>query len=570
MKIKSKLVSGVGLLFILIVLLAVVGTMYIHVLTNDTNNILSDNYNTLEYTRNILIAIDENNERSVNMFAENLERQKKNITETGEQELTGRLVTHFEKYVQHPADTSIHLSIRKDIYQLMKLNMQAIERKSNIAVETARTATLWIAVTGTLCFLIAFMLLVNFPGAIANPIRELTQSIKEIANKNYSERLHFKSSDEFGELADAFNTMASKLEEYDNSSLAKLLIEKKRIEMLINKLHHPIVGLDDKKNILFINGQALNILGLPPDRIIGRSASEIAKTNDLMRSLLPDLTKEQENKGPLKIYADNKESYFEKDIIPISITPTGEKQSREIGHVIILQNITPFKELDSAKTNFIATVSHELKTPISSIKMSLHLLEDERIGASNEEQKKLITSIKEDSDRLLKITGELLNLSQVETGNIQLSIQASDPRQIVQYALEAVKVQAEQKHVALIAEFDNDLPAVKADMEKTAWVLINLLTNAIRYSPGNSNVIIEIVKIRDELVFSVKDHGKGIDSKYTQKIFERYFQVPGSSRSGTGLGLAISKEFIEAQEGEIGLESNIGEGSRFYFKLKTC
>ncbi len=453
--------------------------------------------------------------------------------------------------------------------------MQAIERKSNIATETAHTATVWIAITGTLCFLIAFGLLVNFPGSVANPIKELTQSIKGIANKNYKERLHFKSGDEFGELAEAFNTMASKLEEYDSSNLARLLIEKKRIEILINKLHHPILGLDEKRNILFINEEAQSILGLTSGNVIGRSASHISLSNDLMRSLLQDLNKGPESKEtvlqqPLKIYADNKESYFKKDIIPISVIPTGEKQSKEIGHVIILQNITPFKELDSAKTNFIATVSHELKTPISSIKMSLHLLEDDRIGTSNGEQKKLISSIKEDSDRLLKITGELLNLSQVETGNIQLSIQPGDPGHILQYALEAVKVQAEQKHVTLTVNLDKDLPAVKADIEKTAWVLINLLTNAIRYSPENSEVVIVVKKDNNELLFSVKDFGKGIDSKYTQKIFDRYFQVPGSSKSGTGLGLAISKEFIEAQEGKIGLKSNVGEGSVFYFKLKIA
>lgn len=132
--------------------------------------------------------------------------------------------------------------------------------------------------------------------------------------------------------------------------------------------------------------------------------------------------KENLKKEPVKIYADNKESYFEKEIIPIKIIPTGEKEEKLIGNVILLQNITPYKELDFAKTNFIATVSHELKTPISSIKMSLQLLENKQVGELNEEQKSLVESIKDDAQRLLKITSELLNMTQVESGTIQMSV----------------------------------------------------------------------------------------------------------------------------------------------------
>jgi signal transduction histidine kinase len=227
--------------------------------------------------------------------------------------------------------------------------------------------------------------------------------------------------------------------------------------------------------------------------------------------------------------------------------------------------MTLFKELDFAKTNFIATVSHELKTPIASIKMSLQLLEKDT--SPNEDQIQLIESIREDSQRLLKITGELLELSQLETGNIQLNIEKSNPKHIVDYALEAVKIQAEQKQIELIFDIEKDLPKVKADSEKTSWVLINFLTNAIRYSPENSKINIKVSQENNYVVFKVIDYGKGIDARYLNKIFDKYFQIPGSHKSGTGLGLAISKEFIEAQNGIIGLESQLGLGSSFYFKL---
>lgn len=573
MKIKTKLNLSVGLLFILIIILALVGAFYIFLIKKDTENILKANYNTLEYSRNMLLSLDEintNEEKAIAIFETNLNKQKSNITEIGEGKATDNLHENFNFLKKNRSDETAKSKIRQDIFEIMKLNMVAIKQKSDIAKHTAETANLWIAVTGTLCFLIAFNLLVNLPNNIANPIKELTASIKEIANKNYSERVHFMNHNEFGDLAKSFNTMAEKLQEYNDSNLYRLSFEKKRLETLINNMHDPIIGLDNQGLILFANDEALKIIGLKAEDVIGKLATTLALTNDLMKSLIiNDFQNDNKKALPMKIFADGKESYFEKETVNITIKPTGEDQTIDIGDVIILRNITIFKELDFAKTNFIATVSHELKTPISSIKLSLQLLEKPETGNINNEQKQLIDSIKDDSERLLKITGELLELSQLETGNIQLNIEKSDPYEIVHYAIEAVKVPAEQKQIELIVDTEQNLPEIKADSEKTAWVLINFLTNAITYSSENSKIIVKLKNENNQIVFQVIDTGKGIDSRYKTKVFDKYFQVPGSHKSGTGLGLAISKEFIEAQNGKIGVETELGLGSTFYFKL-TC
>ena len=235
--------------------------------------------------------------------------------------------------------------------------MQAIQRKSNKAQSTAEESIFWISIAGTICFLIALTMLFNLPGNIANPIKELTTSIKEIAAQNYSQRLHFEKHNEFGELASAFNTMAEKLEEYKAGNLEKLMMEKKRIETLINNMNDPVIGLDENKRVSFMNYIALKISGLRAENVIGKPVQDIAMCNDLIRKLVQDLFyKENEptqsKSLPVKIYADNKESYFEKEIIPIKIIPTGEKEEKEIGVVIILQNITPYKELDFGKNQF--------------------------------------------------------------------------------------------------------------------------------------------------------------------------------------------------------------------------
>jgi NtrC-family two-component system sensor histidine kinase KinB len=574
MKIKTKLRLGIGLLFAMITVLAVVGISQVSLLSADSRNILIANHNSLEYTRQMLRALDELEVHAgaLDTFKKNLEAQQKNITEIGEKELTAQLAGHFEKLKMNVRDRKAVELIRNDALEIMSINLDAINRKSHIASQTAKSSMVWIGITGTLCFIIAFTLFVNLPGNIANPIRELTESIRQIANENYTERVHFGSGDEYGQLARSFNTMAEKLEEYNSSSLARLMIEKKRVETLIDNMHDPVIGLDENRKVIFANEVARKVTGLQVSELVGRNAMDIALHNDLVRSLVKDISDPQPKGNgqgaAMKIYADDKESYFEKEYVDISIVPTGEQQPRSIGHVIILRNVTPYKELDFAKTNFIANVSHELKTPISSIKITLDLLRNERVGDTNEEQRSLLDSIREDADRLLKITGELLNITQVESGKIQLNIAGTSPREIVQYAIAANETQAESRDISLQIEDNGVQSSVMADSEKTAWVLTNLVSNAIRYSYDHSIIRVVLEEDAGSVRIAVADNGQGISQEYKDKIFDRYFRVPGSTREGTGLGLAISREFMEAQDGTLTVESELGAGSTFTIALK--
>jgi PAS domain S-box-containing protein len=560
MKLKTKLTVGIGFLFIVILVFGILGITSIYKLSTNTNKILTNNYETLVYNNNMLKALEElpDNKTAYTEFENNLGKQENNITEYGEDEATKSLRKNFEELKLQPNDSSNYREIRQAIQRINNMNQNAIMRKNDIAQSTASNAIFWLTVVFTILTIIALTLTVNFPDIIATPIKALAEGITAIANKNYSNRIHLKQDDEFGDLANAFNIMAEKLDEYEHSNLAKIKFEKSRIETIINQMKDGIIGLDEQKNILFINAVAEKMLGLKEQDIIGKYAADIALTNDLMRRLL-----QNDNHTELKIYADNKESYFNKDVLSVS------NDAQVIGNVIVLRNITPFHELNEAKTNFIATVSHELKTPIASIKMSLDLLENKQIGSINDDQKQLIDSIKDDSNRLLKITGELLNLSQVETGNIQLSLQPCSILDIVAYATNAVKMSAEQKKITIQQEVATTNVLVKADKDKTAWVLINLLTNAIKYSNEQSSITIHITRELLTLKVSVLDKGIGIAPQYLDKIFDRYFKTPNSISTGTGLGLAISKEFIEAQGGTIGVKSILGKGSEFYFMLPS-
>lgn len=560
LRVKTKLSFGLGFLFAVIILIGGLGAFYINRIASDSKEILKDNYESIQYSKSMLQNIDVFDVDTglfLKDFEKNLILQENNVTEIGEKEYTQALRNQFNTLSEKGIDKPALLEVKKTLYGITDLNMQAILRKNNSAQTSADSVLTYIGIIGAICFIMVFAFIINFPGYIANPIKQLTESIKQIAGKNYHQRLHFKSNDEFGELAEAFNSMAEKLEHYENSNLAKIMIEKKRIETIINSMKDAIIGLSEKRIILFANIQAVHLLGLDEKDLVDKYAPDVAITNDLMRLLLSEASEGK----PLKIVAEGKENYFSKESLSIL------SEGQPIGEVILLKNITEFQELDLAKTNFIATISHELKTPIASIKLSSKLLDDDRIGGLNEEQKQLVKNIKDDSERLLKIASEVLNMAQVETGRIQLNFQKIKSEDVVTYAVDSLKFQAEQKQIKLLVEIENNLPFIEADLEKTAWVMVNLLSNAIRYSPENDKILIKAIRAKDQIEFSVQDNGKGIDPRYQDRIFDKFFHIPGNPKHGTGLGLAIAKEFIMAQNGQIGLSSTIGHGTRFYFRL---
>lgn len=559
MKIKAKLQLGLFFLFSVIVLLGGMGTYYLNQLQADSSKILKDNIESLEYVQgmeeilNTWSSVDTAKHKSFEVL---LDKQAHNVTEVGELEATENLRKAYFEFKKDSSETHF-TKLNQALFNIAELNQQGIVRKNDLALKTAENASNYLKMVAIVCMLLTFTFIVNFPSYIANPIKELTKGIQAITNKNYEQRLHFSSEDEFGELASAFNSMAEKLNEYEHSNLAKILFEKSRIEAIINNLNDAVIGLDEKNKILFVNIVAIKMLNVKSEDLIGKYAPDVALYNDLLRTLL----NEKDQNKEIKIYADERESYFTKE------TLTVESNQKILGKVILLKNITRFHELDEAKTNFIATISHELKTPISAIKMSLKLLENEKVGILNPEQSQLLENIKSDSQRLLNITGELLDLTQVESGKISLNLQAVAPQNIIEYATSAIQFQAQQQNIEIEIQLSDKLPQVQADAEKSAWILVNLLTNAIRYSPENSKIIVSAIRQNGTVVFSVQDFGKGIAQEYLEKIFDKYFQTPDSQK-GTGLGLAIARQFIEAQNGQIWVESEIGKGSTFYFSLK--
>jgi signal transduction histidine kinase len=557
MKIKNKIAFSIGILLLVIVSLGFFSSQSTQRMKVNTENILKDNYNSVNYAQKMITAIDLLDRDSISatrLFMDNLRLQEKNVTEQEEKITTRKLENDYRRLLLHN-DKDNKLRLVETINYLIKLNTDAICLKSAGAVDRAYQTLMWTIILSIISTMIAVFMLIKFPKMLTSPIKALLKGIVEISNHNYDQRLNFGQGSEFAEVATSFNNMASELALFQKSSMARIISTKQYLETVINAIGEPILGLDNEKNILFANRALTQIINVPIERILQKSSLEIAINNDLLRRLIRGLENKQEERATLKIYSDNKECYYDVHYLDL----TGNS-----GTVIMLSDVTRFTVLDKAKTNFISIISHELKTPIAAIMMSLKLLEDKRIGAMNEEQLQLAQGIQDNSDRLLNITGELLKMTQVETGALQLSPKITKPIELIDYAINATRVLTERFRCNIEVEYpEKKMPKLFVDSEKIAWVVTNLLSNAIHYSPENSRIIIGARHVDDKIEIYVHDFGKGIDPRYHHTIFERYFRVPGTKVQGSGLGLAISKDFVEAHGGTIRVESEIGKGSCF-------
>ncbi|SMO69052.1 ATP-binding protein [Fodinibius sediminis] len=609
--IKSKLYVGIGLLAGFVVLLWISGSLFINMLAENSGAIIQDNIRSVSYAQQMEQSLNDlytsqmlsvarvtgsdsvdtkDYQQSARQFEEVLQKQKANITETGEQELTRQLEKNYlaligfiESGESNQRTFSVPLNqqiasayhrVQQNLSQLTTMNVDAIHRKNNIAQQTASNITLYMSIIGGLCSILGILMLIRFPNYIVDPIQELIRRIKAIANRNYNQVLEFQTGDEYQELAEAFNQMASKLQEYENSNIDRIVSEKKRVETIINNMGDAVIGLDAGNTILFVNERAAELIGRPQGSLVGQYGPDIASQNDLFHKVMQSLSVDlEDDTGYVKV-GQTDEHYYSIEVMPVH-HENGEESSQDshLGNIITLKNVTRFHELDQAKTNFISVVSHELKTPISSINMSLRLLSDERVGKLNTEQQDLVASIKKDVRRMKQTTSELLDLSKIESGNIQLNMSSSDPQDLLEYAYETMIIQAMQKDLVMDIDVEEGLPPVEADPQKTVWVLVNLIANAIRYTDNNGYVTLKAQQDEDPyfIRFVVQDTGVGIAPDDLDKIFDKYYQVDKGpkDRSGSGLGLSIAREFIIAQGGRIWVESEPGEGSSFYFTLQT-
>jgi len=551
MKTKTRLLLSLGALTFLVFVLAGVGIASINQLRGEGGQVLRANYMSLAYMEDMLAALEEAPETGIPRAKEQLALQQANITEVGELEATTALAVAFAAWETSGQDSLVTRTLTARIRSILELNRDAIVRKAAQAEERGDKAVVWITLTGTLCALVALSMLFGMAEFLSAPIRALTAGIDRVAQGNYRERIILDRKDEFGHMAERFNAMASELEKWESSSLSRIMEEKTRAEAVIQSLQDASIGLDDQERILFINQEALDLLGLHEINTTGKLATEVAKGNDFLRHILND-----KSSAPFKAVVDGKENYFVSGSTPIQ-GPNGV-----IGTLFTIRDITPFKERDLAKTNFLATISHELKTPLASTDIGLTLLERQSATTLTADQGAIVSDLRKDHQRLVRIVSELLDLAQAESGNIRVQLTELSLDRVVQDALAAVKVSAQQKGILFAVRTHDNEPRVRADADKAVWVLVNLLSNAVRHSPQRGVVTIDTADAEGKVTLSIIDQGPGIPAIEQERLFERFAQG-ASAHKGTGLGLSIAKEFMQAMGGDIRLDRGVTNGASF-------
>ena len=605
-KIKTKIFTVIALLATFVLIVGILGIIFINQLAQGSKGTIKDNYASVDYSFHMQSIIDslfisysnlESNSispkskssldliiiRHKHNFNYYYNLESSNITEKGEDSVSIRLKKNYNQFIDKAESFTsgkldIHYlsknyqTVKNNIEDIYTINMKAILRRNHYTETTASKVAIYMAIISAISILISLLFLIKFPGSITKPINEITDKIKSISQRKYNQTLKLSSNDELKHLAEAFNLMALRLSEYEKSNLENLLLEKKRFQTIVSSIQDGILMLDENGIILYANLIALSLFNSYQNDFVHKSAHDIAQSNGLMETIVNNLDSQTTYENaqqikPIKLFKNGKQLFYNIEIHTVKIDRPVDQPDRHLGYIVILKNITGFQERDFAKTNLIATISHELKTPLSSINISLKLLEDLRIGRLNSEQIELINSVKQQSIRLSKVVNELLDFSQVETGNIRLKIEKIRAEDIIELGVVALIMIIDEKNIQIVNNIQENLPYLKADLEKSVWVFVNILNNAIRYSPRNGNIYISIYLKESYIVFSIKDEGPGIDKEDQEKLFNKFTKVGLKDFKGSGLGLAISKEFVETQGGKIWIESAQKVGCTFKFTL---
>ena len=615
MRIKAQIVSGFLFILLLTCVLAGVTIYYLSNLGTASNRILEDNYRAIKATEGMVVSLSKtdqilskiclgvhyndstlltilNNEQEV--LANQLATCHNNLEGEEEDSLFAQIEATYADYRKNillfestDDRVGLYFSVLQRLNEVMRekcvhlasINHLQLSQEDAVAQNLYFRSKIYVFLIVILVLVIVIWALYQVPHEIVKPITDITEKIKRIAQGEYQQAIGVDSRSELGDMARAFNSMSVKLQEFEKLNIEEVQTQKSRMESIIRSMSDGLIILDEQERIILVNDSSTHILDFDEEQLVGKKLTALEENSLVIRELsnslrhdtahLDDRSKvmKEERHNFLKVKRERKVSFYTKEIVKVY---SDEVQKRFIGYIIILKDITTFKESNDAKSKFIAVVSHELKTPLSALNMSLMLLRDTRFGSLSTEQDKIAASMKQEVHRLVNMVTELLDLSKVESGKINLERKQVSPAILVEYAIAPVLAKFEEKNIQIVKHIDENMVDIQVDPEKVSWVLINFMTNAIRYSPENGKVILEAHQYHDRMEFSVYDFGPGISRENAQRVFDKFVQLPTNgtkNKHGLGLGLAISKEVVEAHGGTIAVESEVGRGSKFFFSI---
>lgn len=412
--------------------------------------------------------------------------------------------------------------------------------------------------TAAILLLIATALLA-FPVAArtTRPIRQLNQVIRRLAVGEWEARILPQTRDELGDLILAFNEMIDQL----RSQHLALLEENGQFNTVLNTMADGVLITDSEGNVRLINPAATKLFDLPGESALTRSFAEVARHHQLIDLWQQCQSERREVTAAVEI---GREQFLQ-----VIVTPFDERGAR--GYLVILQDLTTVRHLQTVRRDFVSNISHELRTPLASLRVIIETLQD---GAYDEPETavRFLDRAASEIDVLTQMVEELLELSRIESGQVPLRLQETAVADLLLKPVDRLKPQAERGEIELILDLPGALPKVLADPERIHQVVTNLLHNAIKFTPAGGKITLQAYKDASEnaVVISVHDTGIGIPKEDLGRIFERFYKSDRArtrSRGGTGLGLAISRHIVQVHNGRIWVTSKEHKGSSFYFTL---
>ncbi|GKX67889.1 cell wall metabolism sensor histidine kinase WalK [Inconstantimicrobium mannanitabidum] len=613
--IKFKIFLILAVFVILTAGSSLVSIKYYHDLQQSIDLIMHSNYDSIVYAQNMLETLDaQDKSQMVYIFGNDtavisdyesnriqflqwLNRAKGNITEYGEKETLDLIEKDYNKYVsavnkfkttkEKSSDNNsvdyyyssgtyyynnilpLYKDLKDNCRNLLDINEQSMLKMKDQSRNLANKAVYYITIISGLVLFVGIIVIGYLLKKIINPVEDLVVGINKVSEGKYEYVIPIRGEKEINYILESYNNMAKKLQEYGRLNVQEILREKQKAEAIIESIDSPIIVTDEDNKVIMLNKAGERVFDVKEKNIINTHFLEYIKQRIIFDMIKNSRNLSRENKevNDIEMSQDNRNLYYR-----VITKPIWFEETENIGAITILQDITKFKEIDRLKSDFVSNVSHEFRTPLTSICMATGLLLEGNYSDAAEANE-LLMIIKEDSDKLDKLVRELLDLSKMESGKIEMEMKDVGIDDVINAVTRTFKIQLDEKNIKLIINTKGIRKKVKADVDKISWVIANLLGNALRYTNTDGTGIIEIKarEVNNTMLVAISDNGQGIAEEHQKIIFGKFIQVKdkdGQITGNSGLGLAICKEIVKAHLGEIWVESTLGKGSTFYFTLK--
>jgi signal transduction histidine kinase len=607
MTLRLRILSTLLPLLALMAFLGVSAVILLNQVGNRIDAILRENYDSVIYMERLKEALERidssfafalanQEEKARHQYEEqwqqylnHLRKEQDNITVPGENNLVERLAKltneyrhQGERFYQRPPGDpgrrdplyfgsggllDTFKSLKDTANEILLLNQRNMEEASQEAKDSARQSLLGFGVGLAVAAAVAGFLAWRTFRAVLVPIRALTQSAFAIGRGNLDQVVPVVARDELGQLATAFNTMARQLRHYRQTDYARLLRAQRTSQATIDAFPDPVLVVDPAGEVELANPAAQQILGVA-GTTSGNDGHIWQPPSPLQQPLREALQGEssylpQHFDQAMVLRVQGQERFFLPRIVPIR-----DPYEHSLGAAVMLEDVTRFQILDQLKSDLVATVSHELKTPLTSIRLDHHMLLEEAAGPLTTKQTELLLDARDNAERLLGMINKLLDLTRLEEGRHYLDLRRMPAADLLNVAADSIRGRAEDKGITINVEAAPDLPPVTADPQRFGLALGNLLDNAVTYTDRGGRVSLRAAVDGDFILLGVTDTGRGIPPEYLPQVFDKFFRIPGQSAdTGTGLGLAIVREIVRAHSGTITCESRVGTGTTFRIRL---